>query len=89
MDTEKHGAVHVETTARGSDDKVERIPVADSERVPEAMGREASELPKGYFYSLMFLGSYTAIGKSLLSMDMPDPTNGILNTKAPTLQQYG
>ncbi|KAJ5473032.1 hypothetical protein N7530_007033 [Penicillium desertorum] len=29
-----------------------------TDRVPEAMGREQAELPKGYFYSPYFIGSY-------------------------------
>ncbi|KAJ6178953.1 hypothetical protein N7519_009414 [Penicillium mononematosum] len=34
----------------------------ETDRVPEAMGREQAELPKGYFYSPYFIGSYCAIG---------------------------
>lgn len=30
----------------------------ESERLPEAQGREQAELPKGYFYSAYFIGSY-------------------------------
>ena len=30
----------------------------ETDRVPEAMGREQAELPKGYFYSPYFIGSY-------------------------------
>lgn len=64
MKPEKHGVTHVEATTGGNDVQQEKHAAIDSERVPEAMGRDASELPKGYFYSLMFVGSYTAIGKS-------------------------
>ncbi|KAJ5270830.1 hypothetical protein N7505_006588 [Penicillium chrysogenum] len=34
----------------------------ETDRAPEAMGREQAELPKGYFYSPYFIGSYCAIG---------------------------
>lgn len=30
----------------------------ETDRAPEAMGREQAELPKGYFYSPYFIGSY-------------------------------
>lgn len=63
METEKHGVTHAEVTAHDNDVQQEKHAAIDSERVPEAMGRDASELPKGYFYSLMFVGSYTAIGE--------------------------
>lgn len=68
METEKHGVVHAEAATHGNDVQLEKQAVTNSERVPEALGREASELPKGYFYSLMFVGSYTAIGKYLFSV---------------------
>lgn len=37
------------------------------ERVPEARGREASEVPKGYWYSPLFIGSYCAVGFGFMS----------------------
>ncbi|CAK7235626.1 hypothetical protein SBRCBS47491_009358 [Sporothrix bragantina] len=39
----------------------------ESERGPEAEGRELSEVPLSYWYSPAFLGSFTAIGMSFLA----------------------
>lgn len=62
METEKHGVAHAEAAIHSDGIHLGKQAAIDSERVPEALGREASELPKGYFYSVMFVGSYTAIG---------------------------
>lgn len=67
MESEKHGVAHTEVVAHGNQIQQEKHATTESERVPEAIGRDASELPKGYFYSLMFIGSYTAIGEYLHS----------------------
>lgn len=44
-------ALHVEaaTTANGME---------ESDRRPEAQGKDQNQLPVGYFYSLYFIGSY-------------------------------
>lgn len=41
--------------------------IEDSERVPEARGRDSGDVPKGYWYSSLFLGSYCAIGFGFMS----------------------
>lgn len=56
--TDKHDTVQVEDARMDSVD-VEKY---DSERVPEARGRESSDMPKGYFYSPKFIGAFCAIG---------------------------
>jgi hypothetical protein len=35
---------------------IEKISPEDSDRVPEALGRDVSTLPLSYFYSAKFLG---------------------------------
>ncbi len=55
--TEKDDTIHIE------DGPLPLVSDMDkSERAPEARGREASEMPKGYFYSAKFIGAYCAIG---------------------------
>ena len=61
---EKHDPVHVEEARMASTTK---DAFEDSERVPEARGRDLSEVPKGYWYSASFLGSYCAIGFGFMS----------------------
>ncbi|KAF1362122.1 TRI12-domain-containing protein [Lizonia empirigonia] len=45
----------------------EKIWPEDSERVPEALGRNLDTLPLSYFYSPKFLGSFTACGFSFMA----------------------
>lgn len=35
---------------------IEQVPQENSDRVPEALGRDVSTLPLSYFYSAKFLG---------------------------------
>jgi len=56
----KEDAVHMEQRATSSNEELKHLD--DSERVPEARGRDSSGVPAGYWYSLSFIGSYCAIG---------------------------
>ena len=58
MATAKPETIEFEDTSRA--DSIEKEDY--SERVPDAKGRDASEMPKGYFYGLKFIGAYCAIG---------------------------
>lgn len=49
---------HIEMEFQPSGKDVDNV---DSERLPEARGRDLSEVPKGYWWSPGFLGSITAI----------------------------
>ncbi|KAH8691503.1 fungal trichothecene efflux pump [Talaromyces proteolyticus] len=51
---------HIE--ASGDVDAIGKATAAESDRRPEAQGKDQTELPKGYFYSPYFIGSYCAIG---------------------------
>lgn len=62
MEVQKQDVVHTEAVVHNNGIHSDKQAAVDSERMPEAMGRDSSELPKGYFYSPMFIGSYTAIG---------------------------
>jgi MFS family permease len=61
---EKHDPVHVEQAMVSSTTKEA---LDDSELVPEARGRDSSDVPKGYWCSSLFLGSYFAIGFGFMS----------------------
>ena len=59
---EKDGDVaHIEETRRGSGGAIDKMRF-DDERVPEARGRDLDALPKSYWISPLFVGSYIAIG---------------------------
>lgn len=44
-------ALHVEATTTAND-------MEESDRRPEAQGKDQNQLPAGYFYSPYFIGSY-------------------------------
>ncbi|QKX58196.1 uncharacterized protein TRUGW13939_05317 [Talaromyces rugulosus] len=57
-DVQEQQVSHIETSSDA--DAIEKA--IDSDRRPEAQGKDQAELPKGYFYSPSFIGSYCAIG---------------------------
>jgi Fungal trichothecene efflux pump (TRI12) len=61
---EKHEPIHAEEAVTVSTTKEA---FDDSERVPEARGRDSSELPKRYWYNFLFRGSFCVIGFGFMS----------------------
>jgi hypothetical protein len=53
-DVQEQQVSHIE--ASSDVDAIEKA--IDSDRRPEAQGKDQAELPKGYFYSPSFIGSY-------------------------------
>ena len=64
MADDKLEAIHLEEQRSPSlDPKAE----ADDERAPEARGRDLTDVPKSYWISPLFIGSYCAIGMGFAS----------------------
>lgn len=60
MDSKEISVSHLEA---GPSSPIEsELKTYDNERVPEARGRDAAEVPSSYWRSPMFIGSYCAIG---------------------------
>lgn len=60
MSTDKQDTVHIDEGVNAS--HMEELDMDKSECVPEARGREADEMPEGYFHSIRFIGAYCATG---------------------------
>lgn len=56
-------ALHVEAATTADD-------MEESDRRPEAQGKDQNQLPAGYFYSPYFIGSYCVCNLSIVFLNL-------------------